>query len=219
MMTIISQILICLLLAGLLGAIIGWLLRSLFVGSKTRIETVGTVTPAVTARSQTELGDLTAQLRQTVHSRDKEIEGLKAQIVDFDALRATVQKVESRLSEYKTRCQAIAQEKDAEIAALRKQLKDFDEARATTPAVPRGAGRRRRKIERDDLKLINGVGPVLEKFLHRLGIYRFRDVARWTDKDIDRVETKLPEFRGRIRREKWVASARAEYLKKYGKRP
>ena len=68
----------------------------------------------------------------------------------------------------------------------------------------------------DDLKLIYGVGPILERMLNHLGIYWFRDVARWTEEDIDRIDAQLEHFHGRIRRENWISSAKEEHFKKYG---
>lgn len=61
--------------------------------------------------------------------------------------------------------------------------------------------------EADDLKLLTGIGPVLEKKLHTLGITRFSQIAAWEDGDIERMDTEL-RFKGRIRREGWVAQAR-----------
>ncbi len=49
-------------------------------------------------------------------------------------------------------------------------------------------------------------------------VYYFRDDARWTDEDIDRVDSELPQFHGRIRAEGWVASAKEEHFKKYNER-
>ncbi len=46
-------------------------------------------------------------------------------------------------------------------------------ARPAGLAAPRGAGP-------DDLKLIKGVGPVLEDMLHRLGYFHFFQIAAWT---------------------------------------
>ena len=43
----------------------------------------------------------------------------------------------------------------------------------------------------DDLKLIVGVGPVLERMLHQLGVATFRQVAYWSDHDIDVIDAKL----------------------------
>ena len=48
----------------------------------------------------------------------------------------------------------------------------------------------------DDLKLIVGVGPVLERMLHQLGVTTFRQIAYWSERDIDEIDAKLPEFPG-----------------------
>jgi predicted flap endonuclease-1-like 5' DNA nuclease len=68
----------------------------------------------------------------------------------------------------------------------------------------------------DDLKLIVGVGPVLERMLHQLGITSYRQIARWTERDIDEFDARLPEFPGRIRRDAWVTQARALHQSKFG---
>jgi predicted flap endonuclease-1-like 5' DNA nuclease len=70
--------------------------------------------------------------------------------------------------------------------------------------------------EPDDLKLIVGVGPVLERMLHYLGVTTFRQIARWTERDIAEFDAKLPEFPGRIQRDQWVTQARALHESKYG---
>jgi len=59
----------------------------------------------------------------------------------------------------------------------------------------------------DDLKVISGVGPVLERKLNALGITRYSDIAAWTRKEIEDFDDKL-DFKGRIEREDWVAQAR-----------
>ena len=71
----------------------------------------------------------------------------------------------------------------------------------------------------DDLKLIVGVGPVLERMLQQLGIGTYRQIARWSERDIDDFDARLPEFRGRIRRDGWVVQARALHQSKYGDNP
>jgi predicted flap endonuclease-1-like 5' DNA nuclease len=70
--------------------------------------------------------------------------------------------------------------------------------------------------EPDDLKLIVGVGPVLERMLHNLGVTTFRQIARWTEREIADFDAKLPEFPGRIQRDQWVTQARALHESKYG---
>ncbi len=68
----------------------------------------------------------------------------------------------------------------------------------------------------DDLKLIVGVGPVLERMLHQLGVTTYRQIARWSERDIDEFDARLAEFPGRIRRDGWVAQARALHQSKFG---
>ena len=68
----------------------------------------------------------------------------------------------------------------------------------------------------DDLKLIVGVGPVLERMLQQLGVATYRQIARWSERDIDEFNAKLQEFPGRIRRDAWVTQARALHQSKYG---
>jgi predicted flap endonuclease-1-like 5' DNA nuclease len=70
--------------------------------------------------------------------------------------------------------------------------------------------------EPDDLKLIVGVGPVLERMLHNLGVTTFRQIARWSERDVAEFDAKLPEFPGRIQRDQWVTQARALHESKYG---
>jgi predicted flap endonuclease-1-like 5' DNA nuclease len=77
--------------------------------------------------------------------------------------------------------------------------------------------RARRRRQPDDLKRIFGVGPVLERFLHKRGVFWFRQVAKWEKKDIAKFERLLPNFSGRIERENWVRSALEEHYKKYKK--
>ncbi len=71
----------------------------------------------------------------------------------------------------------------------------------------------------DDLKLIVGVGPALERMLYQLGVTNYRQIARWSERDIDEIDARLAEFPGRIRRDAWVTQARALHQSKYGERP
>lgn len=71
----------------------------------------------------------------------------------------------------------------------------------------------------DDLKLIVGVGPVIERMLYQMGIATYRQIARLTERDIDEIEARLREFPGRIRRDGWVTQARALHVGKYGSNP
>ncbi|MCP5126168.1 MAG: hypothetical protein H6973_11235 [Gammaproteobacteria bacterium] len=70
------------------------------------------------------------------------------------------------------------------------------------------------RIEPDDLKLISGIGPALEKKLNACGISRYQELATLSDADIDRVEAAIKSF-GRIRRDDWIGQAKARHFEKY----
>jgi predicted flap endonuclease-1-like 5' DNA nuclease len=72
--------------------------------------------------------------------------------------------------------------------------------------------------EQDDLEEIVGVGPVLAKLLHDNGIHTFRQVAQWTQADINKMQDQIEGFGDRIERENWVSQSRELHLKKYGER-
>lgn len=65
----------------------------------------------------------------------------------------------------------------------------------------------------DDLKEIVGVGPFLEKKLHAIGIYTFRQVANFTKEDVAKVNDIIEFFPGRIERDDWVGQS-AEFERK-----
>jgi len=78
---------------------------------------------------------------------------------------------------------------------------------------------------KDDLKMIAGVGPVLEGRLNALGITTFAQVAAFKKADIAKVEEVLT-FHGRIERDDWIKQAKAlakggeaEYIRVFGKKP
>ena len=59
----------------------------------------------------------------------------------------------------------------------------------------------------DDLKLLKGVGPALEKTLNELGFYHFDQVAAWRKAEVEWVDSRL-RFKGRIVRDEWIKQAK-----------
>ncbi|MCX7890340.1 MAG: hypothetical protein N2422_11555 [Rhodobacteraceae bacterium] len=60
----------------------------------------------------------------------------------------------------------------------------------------------------DDLTRIGGIGPVLERLLNGEGIWHYDQIAHWKARDIAYFESRMPGFRGRITRDRWVEQAR-----------
>ena len=82
--------------------------------------------------------------------------------------------------------------------------REVSDGPGTKPAVLAEA----REGGADDLKMIKGVGPKLEKLLHSMGFYHFDQVANWTSDEIAWVDQNLEGFKGRVSRDGWVAQAK-----------
>lgn len=72
---------------------------------------------------------------------------------------------------------------------------------------------------RDDLQKISGIGPVVDEQLAGIGITTFRQIARFSDDDIERVGQHIDFFPDRIRREAWIEQAARFHREKYDTEP
>lgn len=79
--------------------------------------------------------------------------------------------------------------------------------------VPTGPGRKPRTMKEprkagaDNLKLIKGVGPKLEKLLNDMGFFHFDQIAKWGEDELAWVDRNLEGFKGRASRDDWVEQA------------
>ncbi len=61
----------------------------------------------------------------------------------------------------------------------------------------------------DDLTLINGIGPFIQKQLNDIGIYTFEQISQLDAAAIEAVTREIGYFPGRIEKDDWVGQARA----------
>ncbi|MCM5662935.1 hypothetical protein [Galbibacter mesophilus] len=66
---------------------------------------------------------------------------------------------------------------------------------------------------KDDLKKIDGIGSFIEKKLNSIGIFKYEQISRLTDKDIETITELIEFFPGRIKRDDWRGKA-AELMSK-----
>lgn len=160
MFWLITQILFCLLAAGLLGLLLGWFLWG------RRLET------AVPA--------------------------------DSTALNAAKVRI---------------YELERDLAACREAAAAAPVADSAAPAVEVGSYGLFGPIAEtpiDDLKLISGIGSVIERQLAGIGVVTYRQIADFDAADIERVQEAIDFFPGRIEREDWLTQAAAFHREKYG---
>ncbi len=95
-------------------------------------------------------------------------------------------------------------EQAATAQSKAKPVSKSDPATGSKPKTMKAA----RKAGADNLKLIKGVGPKLEKLLNSMGFFHFDQIAAWTAAEIAWVDDNLEGFKGRVSRDNWVAQAR-----------
>ena len=64
--------------------------------------------------------------------------------------------------------------------------------------------------QRDELTQLKGVGPKFADSLHAIGIYRFDQLAGLSPVEVERLDTQLGPFRGRLQRDR--ITEQADYL-------
>lgn len=62
--------------------------------------------------------------------------------------------------------------------------------------------------DKDDLKVISGVGPFIEEKLNNLGIFTYEQVGSFDKKMVDMITDAIEFFPGRIERDQWVKQAK-----------
>jgi len=132
-------------------------------------------------------------------------------------LAARVKYLEGRVSEGSTKKKAPAKKK---AVAKKRTVKAVAKKPAVKKAAPKKKAVAKKAVKTkvlydsptagkpDDLKLISGVGPKLEKMLNKTGVYYFPQIANWKKADVKMVNDKLGAFPGRIERDEWVRQAK-----------
>lgn len=82
-----------------------------------------------------------------------------------------------------------------------------DTGQAEEPGGSKPAGMEKPKGDADDLKKINGIGPVIEQTLNELGIFHYQQIADFTEENIDWVDNHM-SIKGRIQRDNWIDQAK-----------
>jgi predicted flap endonuclease-1-like 5' DNA nuclease len=148
------------------------------------------------------------QTRQDLASAQADLRNARS---ERDSLRAELSRARSRVEELET-AQAGEPERlaapqpsidpDLELK-LRGRINELEAAlqNARTASVPPPA-------EASDLKVVRGIGPKFEKALKAEGVTGLRQIAEWSEADIDAVAQKLGIRPERIRKDDWVAQAK-----------
>ena len=111
---------------------------------------------------------------------------------------------------------ASAKKKPTKKKPTKKKKTKKSNANGYAPVAWEVPSRAPTENNRDKLTDIKGVGPVLEGLLHDSGIYYFKQVALLDKDGVNELQEQIPQFPGRIKRDKWVSQAKTLHRRKYG---
>lgn len=225
---LITQTFILLLIAGLLGLILGWYLTRIAANTaraslQTRLnnaesdarELRGELDTAVTARGHAEsereklAEEVAALLAQPVAADIDNDAALTELRGELDACREQLEAASATAKPSgATSAGPIAMVSAAAANAAAAMSVDGGPSDDGAPPLLDVANN-----EPDNLQKIKGIGPKIAGILKNLGILRFEQIAAWSPENVAWVNDHL-QFKGRIEREEWIPQAKALLAKR-----
>ncbi len=233
MIYLIKQIWPCLLIAGLIGLIFGWLLKRV---CKKRSDYDSALNLDIENKEivipKTKLGG--------IDSSQQELELMKAKVSSLEfSLKESERKsllLDDKEADIELKHKKIQEltiesnNKDQEIKLLKGRLNNADlnlnvkkdaqaqtfigtsstnmeELDSTIKAIKPKFLKQADNGVSDNLQLIKGVGVKLNKVLNELGVFHFYQIASWKEKEVAWVNNYLA-FSGRIQRDEWIKQAK-----------
>ena len=181
------EILFLLIVAGVIGYITAWLYQKSTYSVRIKV-------------IESEKNKLIKELRSAENENDNLQNALLAKDLEIKSLKLSDKEASRNLELVRSvnnKTRKLNHEKDESLAIIsqRKKLLDYQGFGTATAD------------EKDDLKMISGIGPFIEERLNALDIYTFRQISKFSDRDIERINAALSYFSGRIERDGWVSQA------------
>ena len=138
-------------------------------------------------------------LEQELNQYQRRYENLKQ---ETDTIRHTAEQLKNELEEKRTREAKLKLDEAKKI-----------ETEVTVPVrKPELASSRFTPSSwqtKNDLTLISGIGPAIQRKLNELGIYSFKQISELTPEMIDQIATAIKFFPDRMGRDNWIGQAAA----------
>lgn len=185
---LLTQMFLYLLVAFLLGLLLGWL---------------------IWRYGKSSTGDLDGMRAE----RDAMIRDRDALANERDALQTNLDDCRNRSAQQRDALNALEAEKasweatPAPVAVPAVAAVASAAAVSTTASKPQGLTAAR-DGKPDNLQDISGVGPKMEKMLNKLGYFHFDQIADWTKSEVSWVDDNLEGFKGRVTRDNWQPQAK-----------
>jgi len=135
------------------------------------------------------------------HEHEDEFAAFEAPKVDETA-PSLLHSLTTELDRWKRHCQVLGDELKLQRESLEQMGQSTDTDENPFDSI-------------DELTDIRGIGNVIARKLHQLGIYRYKELAALTSDDRERAQMLIPNFERRMRRDSWQDQARELHLDKY----
>lgn len=145
-------------------------------------------------RATIETESRNAELRADLERQNRQCAEYEAEITDWSR---RLRLLEKSRDEWRRRCEGQPQSSADDADPVVESVTIFEQS-----AGVQGVD------DKDDLKKIRGIGPVLENTLNSLGIYRYAQLAALSAAEIQDIAGKLQTFPDRIHRDGWIDQAR-----------
>jgi predicted flap endonuclease-1-like 5' DNA nuclease len=185
-----------------------------------------------------ELEEERKQLRSMVKEGESTLQRLTREWKTREAQLSAKGNGHGELQRVRAELQAMTEARtasSAEADRLRSRVRALEEELQEASRVPSNGNRTQTTVaegngapswlisaandDQDDLKVIRGLGPVLERGLNNLGVFYYRQVARMTPEDVEWLAPRLKIHPKRILRDDWASQARECHRLKYEEEP
>ncbi len=167
-------------------------------------------------RAQTTSTAALQESKARIHELETELSSINCSIEMLREHEHTIEALKNKLSKKPSRTIPKVVPVKPSKTRTTKAIKPSSKPAAELKAPAKGLNIAAANVK-DDLKLVKGIGPVMEKKLNDFGVYSFEQLGKLTSKDIDALTKTLESFPGRIERDKWVSQSKKQFKKKYGK--
>jgi predicted flap endonuclease-1-like 5' DNA nuclease len=224
----IAEILIMILVSVFIGFALFWALNQQTVSKKDEavqqllIERAALQTSEQLLQEQSQKSELTLSRARETFREDflevsRENERLKTELEE--AQRATPMhgnELEILKKEIE-QLEEVRQKIEIELSGLKTDAQERKPSTVPQPIISNIVSDKNSTESKDDLKVINGIGPGIEKKLNKHGIFTYRQISEFTNESIIALTDVVKFFPGRIQRDRWVEQAAKLYLDKIRK--
>jgi len=219
----ITEIAVFLLVATLLGLVVGYLLwYRRAVRADAEADSMAVSLQDRTAR----LGQAEQDVASLIDERDRvRAESLSlanaadrsaAEVATLRGHVAQIQPLADRVPDMRSKLESVV-EQNAALRAERDQLAS-EQPDATPASFVGDEPIEALRADPDNLQRISGIGPHLEQLLNDNNIFTYRQIAKLTEVGLRDLDDQLG-FKGRIERDGWQTQASELHGEKFGKAP